>query len=137
MKPDKQSKKYDKLAANFFLIRSKYNCIFGESEKLKLSRVNFFSFLSYWILHLPYGGKGYKIIGLRCHSKCLCNMEIIFIPFFCFVFCLFRAVLMAYGSSQARDPIGAVAAGLHHKHSNTISEPHLPPTPQLTAMLAP
>ena len=26
-------------------------------------------------------------------------------------------------------------AGLHHSHSNVGSEPHLPPTPQLTAML--
>ena len=30
-----------------------------------------------------------------------------------FVF-LFRAALAAYEGSQARDPIGAVAAGLHH-----------------------
>ena len=33
-----------------------------------------------------------------------------------FVFCLFR--FAAYGGSQARGPIGAVAAGLHHSHSN-------------------
>ena len=30
--------------------------------------------------------------------------------------------------------IGATAAGLHHSHSNTGSEPHLQPTPQLTAV---
>jgi len=35
---------------------------------------------------------------------------------------------------QARGPIGAVAAGLHHSHSNARSEPCLRPTPQLTAM---
>ena len=29
-------------------------------------------------------------------------------------FCLFRTTPTAYGSSQARDRIGAVAAGLHH-----------------------
>ena len=40
----------------------------------------------------------------------------------------------AYGSSQARGQIRAVAAGLHHSHSNTESEPRLPPTPQLAAM---
>ena len=40
---------------------------------------------------------------------------------------------MAYGSSQARGPIGAVAAGLHHSHSNSGSELRLQPTPQLTA----
>ena len=38
---------------------------------------------------------------------------------------------MAYGGSQARGPIGAVAAGLHHRHSNVGSELHLRPTPQL------
>ena len=43
-------------------------------------------------------------------------------PFF---FCLFRAVPLARGNSQARGQIGAVAAGLHHSHSNTGSEPHL------------
>ena len=42
---------------------------------------------------------------------------------------------MAYGCSQARGLIGAVAAGLCHSHSNTGSEPCLRPTPQLIAML--
>ena len=48
---------------------------------------------------------------------------------------LFRAAHSAYGGSQARGPIGATAAGLHHSHSNARSEPHLWPRPQLTAML--
>ena len=39
----------------------------------------------------------------------------------------------AYGGSQARGQIGAAAAGLRHSHSHTRSEPHLQPTPQLTA----
>jgi len=39
----------------------------------------------------------------------------------------------AYGGSQARDLIGAVAASLCQGHSNVGSEPHLRPTPQLTA----
>ena len=51
---------------------------------------------------------------------------------FCFVL-LFRAALAAYGSSQTRGQIGAMAAG--HSHSNTGSEPHLLPTLQLTATL--
>ena len=38
---------------------------------------------------------------------------------------------MAYGSFQARDQIGAVAAGLCYSHSNTGSNPHLRPTPQV------
>ena len=40
---------------------------------------------------------------------------------------------MAYGGSQARGLIGAVAAGLRQRHSNAGSEPHLQPTPQLMA----
>ena len=40
---------------------------------------------------------------------------------------------VAYGSSQDRGPIEAVAASLHHSHSNTGSKPCLRPTPQLTA----
>ena len=57
--------------------------------------------------------------------------------FVLFCFCLFafsRAAPVAYGVSRARGLIGAVAASLHHSHSNVRSEPHLPPTPQLTAM---
>ena len=39
------------------------------------------------------------------------------------VFCFFRAAPMACGNSQARRRIRAVAAGLHHSHSNAGSEP--------------
>jgi len=46
---------------------------------------------------------------------------------FC-VFLLFRAALVAYGSSQARGGIGAAAASLHHRHSNIGSKPCLQPT---------
>ena len=52
---------------------------------------------------------------------------------FYFIFlCIFRAVPAAYGGSQARRPIGDVAAGLRQSHSNAGSEPCLQPTPQLT-----
>ena len=37
----------------------------------------------------------------------------------------------AYGSSQARGRVRNAAASLHHSHSNTGSEWHLWPTPQL------
>ena len=42
---------------------------------------------------------------------------------FCFVFvcCLFRAAPSAYGGSQARSQIGAIATGLCHSHSNAGS----------------
>ena len=50
---------------------------------------------------------------------------------------LFRAALSSYGGYQTRGRIGAVAAGLHHSHSNAGSEPCLGPTPQLMAMPEP
>ena len=56
------------------------------------------------------------------------------------LFCLFafsRAPPEAYGDSQARGGIGAVAAGLSQSHSNATSEPHLQPTSQLMATLDP
>ena len=43
----------------------------------------------------------------------------------------------AHGSSPARGGTGAAASSLHHSHSNVGSEPHLQPTPQLTATLDP
>ena len=42
-----------------------------------------------------------------------------------FFFFLFRATPAAYGGSQARGGIRAVATSLHHRHSNSGSEPHL------------
>ena len=51
------------------------------------------------------------------------------------LFLLFKAAPMAYGGSQARGPIGATAASLHHSQSNSRSEPRLHPVPQLMAML--
>ena len=38
---------------------------------------------------------------------------------------LFRATPVAHGRSWARGQKGAVAAGLHHSHSDARSEPHL------------
>ena len=60
------------------------------------------------------------------------NSSFLFVLFF-----LFRAIPIAYGSSQARGQIGAAAAGLHYSHSNTGSKPCLQPMPQLVAMLDP
>ena len=56
---------------------------------------------------------------------------------FFFSFLTFWAAPLACGSSQARGHIGAVAAGLHHSHSNTGSKLCLGPKPQLMAMLDP
>ena len=44
-----------------------------------------------------------------------------------FFFCPFRATPTAYGGSQARGPVGAVAASLRHSHSNAGSKPCLQP----------
>ena len=55
--------------------------------------------------------------------------------FFFGLFAFSRATHSAYGVSQARGQIGAVAAGLCQSHSNAGSEPCLQPTPQLTATL--
>ena len=52
-------------------------------------------------------------------------------------FLLFRAVLTAYGGSQAQGQIRATAAGLRHSHSHAGSKLGLRTTPQLTAMLDP
>ena len=53
------------------------------------------------------------------------------------LFCLFRTASTAFGSSQARGPIGAAAASLCHSHSNARSEPQLWLTPQLKTPLRP
>ena len=50
-----------------------------------------------------------------------------------FIYCLFRAMPMAYGGSQARGQIGAIADSLRQNHSHVRPEPRLRPAPQLTA----
>ena len=55
-----------------------------------------------------------------------------FLSFFC-LFAISWAAPTAYGGSQARGRIRAVATVLHQSHSNAGSEPRLQPTPQLTA----
>ena len=65
------------------------------------------------------------------------KIPIMFLRVFFFFPFPFMATLAAYVSCQARGGIGAAAASQHHSHSNARSEPHLQPTPQLTAMLHP
>ena len=45
--------------------------------------------------------------------------SLFFLPFF--FFCLYRAVPVARGSSQARGPITAVAAGLRHSNAGSLT----------------
>ena len=54
-----------------------------------------------------------------------------------YLFFFFRATSEAYGCSQARGQIEAVAAGLCHSLSHVGSEPLLRPTRQLVAMTDP
>ena len=72
-------------------------------------------------------------MGVHIHKNALRFMNLLF--FFFFVFS--RATLAAYGGSQARGRVGAVATSLYQSHSNAGSELCLQPTPQLTAMLDP
>ena len=75
--------------------------------------------LNYMFSHLVYNSQiylsSYLSISLHIYFCCCC---------------LFRATPIPYGGSQARGPIRAIAAGLHHSHSNVGSEPHLWHTPQ-------
>ena len=68
------------------------------------------------------------------HQPCQLFVPSIFL--FLFFFFLFLGP-HAYGGSQARGPVGAVATSLQHSHSNAGSEPCLQPTAQLSATLDP
>ena len=72
---------------------------------------------------LAFRGKGFS------HTQKLHHVFFIFhfliLIFLIFYFLLFKAAPAAYGNSQARGQIGAVAASLCHSHSNARSEPRL------------
>ena len=64
------------------------------------------------------------------------NIIYIYTYIYIFFFCLFDIswdTPTAYGGSQARSRIGAVAAGLRQSHGSAGSKPRLRPTPQLMA----
>ena len=71
-------------------------------------------------------------LNLMRLEECIFFFFFLYLIFF-FVFCFFRAVPPAYGSSQARGQIGAAAAGHRHSDSHTGSKACLQPTPQLMA----
>jgi len=86
-----------------------------------------------WLLALRKLAEGNSIVFatfLYMHKYFKIKSICIFWSFF-----LFRAAPKAYGGSQARGLIGAIAAGLYHSHNNARSEPRLQPTPQLTVPL--
>ena len=71
-----------------------------------------------------------SILG-EIHAEIFRGEEYIYI----YIFCIFRAAIVAYGGSQATGPIKAVAASQHHSHSNKGSELRLWPTPRLMVTL--
>ena len=92
----------------------------------------FFGEISIWVFYPCFFN------WVACFSFLFFSFFFFWLLLFCFVlFCLFRAASMAYVSSKVRGQIGAIAAGLHHSHSNEGSYPHLGPTLQLTAMPGP
>ena len=68
-----------------------------------------------------YGEKKLESIISYHMIKVIANIMSAF--FFFFFLAFFRATPMAYGGSQARVQIRAVAAGLRHRRSNTGSKP--------------
>ena len=75
-----------------------------------------------WVCHLLLHSGSYRCLTIESGGVKHCLSHGIFC-----CCCLFRATPAAYGGSQARGRVGAVAAGLCH--SNKGSEPHLRPTP--------
>ena len=68
-------------------------------------------------LPVPCGLWAFTRAGSKLAQVKIVKFSLFFSPFY--------SSPTAYGNSQARGRIGAVAASLHHRHSNTISEPHL------------
>ena len=91
----------------------------------------------FFFFNFPTVQQGGQVILTCIHYNYSFSLKYIYI----FVFCLFVVVVVAiswaaptaYGGSQARGLIGAVATGLHHSHNNAGSKPRLRPTPRLTA----
>ena len=85
--------------------------------------------------------KSQNLTSSWLHNENMTKMPVLYLSSlrivfeYSFIFFLFRAAPMAYGSSQARVPIRNVAAGLHHSHSNVRSKSHLRPTVQLVVTL--
>ena len=74
--------------------------------------------------------------GREGFVEVVCQVNLFIYLFFC-LFVFPRATPLAYGGSQARGLIRAVAASLHHSRSNVGSDPRLQSIPQLTATLDP
>ena len=65
-------------------------------------------------------------IFLQASSSSFCNPEVLFICLFVFAFCHIVGITQhvtpaAYGCSQSKGQIGAIAAGLCYNHSHVTS----------------
>ena len=92
-----------------------------------------------WALGKTFCQLSWALGRITCKFKLICpveesqlDWEVLFIVCFC-LFAIFWAAPTAYGGSQARVRIRAVAAGLHQSYSNMGPEPSLQPTPQVMA----
>ena len=127
-----------------------FKCIYAPITKHEIiftcGKIILHTFFWSWLWHAEVPGSGIKpvpqqwpkpqqsqcwILNQLSHQGAPDGSNFFFFFFFCL--CLFRATPTAHGGSQAMGSIGAVAASLRHSHSNSGSEPHLQPTPQLTA----
>ena len=102
------------------------SCHLPEQRCLKITRC---PTASCW-LHLP------KILQVQLQKYQERSMMYVYLIYL-FICLFFRAAPAACGGSQARGRIRPVAARLHQSHSSAGCQPHLRPTPQLTAMLDP
>ena len=73
-------------------------------------------------------GSLHQLSHLLCRTIFIVPILFYFMSFFFFFF-FFRASPVAYGGSQARGLIGAIAADLRNSHSNSGFKLHLQPTP--------
>ena len=86
-------------------------------------------------------GMGLRSIKQKEEKQMVLNIHYFafkYLFIYLFIYLLFRAAPVAYGGSQARGPVGAVATGL--RHSPTVKPDlslGLQPSPQLTATLDP
>ena len=129
------------------LVWSWWNCMWEQSDEVEWNSQHLahpiqtlLKFLGPWRPNI----NGVNVVWLSQKSETLisgrrnCYWRLDLSSFFFFLSfspIFFRAVPTAYGNSQARSQIRDIAASLHHSHSNTGSDPHLWPTPQVRAKL--
>ena len=84
-----------------------------------------YSFSMYQTFYLTHGLQ-LNVFECLCYP---CFLLLFFCLCVCVRMCVFTVAPAAYGGSQSKGRIRAVASGLHLRHSNEGSEPHLQPTP--------